>query len=287
MRLLLDLLKANGVVEERNGDIRFPRRFLAVLRFRDLLEMKLDFAGFLINDFADLFTGLVKNPAVFTAQSQLFQLFDFRRALDLRFENYAPTRAWMRITKTLSRYAAHAALDLYDFGRHARVLDVRGNSGEFMLQLCRRHPHLRATVFDLPLVCEIGLKHILGEPERDRIGFIRGDVRAEALPEGYDLILFKSMLHDWPAQEARGFLDKAARALKPGGALVVFERAPLEIGVTAPPMSLPPALLFFRSYRPALDYISHFQALGLHGVGSKTVALDSPSFLASAVKPGR
>lgn len=286
VRLLVDLLKANGVVEERNGDIRFSRPFLSALRFRDLLEMKLDFAGFLINDFSDLFTALVKDPAGFTGQSRLFQLFDYRRALDLRFENYAATRAWMRITTTLSCYEALAALDLYDFGGHARVLDVGGNSGELVLQLCRRHPHLKATVFDLPLVCEIGLEHILSEPERDRIGFIRGDVRVQALPEGYDLILFKSMLHDWPAAEARGFLDKAARALKPGGALMVFERAPLEIGAKAPPMALLPALLFFRSYRPALDYISHFQALGLQAVSHKTIALDSPFFLVSARKPG-
>ena len=63
MRFLLDLLRANGVVEERSGDVRFSRRFVTALRYRDLLETKLDFAGFTINDFADLFTALVKNPA--------------------------------------------------------------------------------------------------------------------------------------------------------------------------------------------------------------------------------
>jgi hypothetical protein len=48
---------------------------------------------------------------------------------------------------------------------------------------------------------------------------------------------------------------------------------------------LPPANALRRF--ASASYISHFQALGLHGVGSKTVALDSPPFLASAVKPGR
>src|SRR5690349_4565267 len=55
LRLLLDMLGANGVVEERAGDVRLTRRFLDALRYRDLLETKLDFAGFSINDFADLF----------------------------------------------------------------------------------------------------------------------------------------------------------------------------------------------------------------------------------------
>ena len=285
LRLLLDLLRANGVVEARNGDVRFTRRFADALRFRDLLEMKLDFAGFLLNDFSDLFTALVKDPAGFTGQARLFQLFDYRRALDLRFANYEPTRAWMRITSTLSRYEAQAALAHYDFGAHQKVLDVGGNSGEFVAQLCARHPHLRASVFDLPLVCEIGLENLLGRPEQARVGFISGDVRAQPLPGGYDLIVFKSMLHDWPLAQARGFLDKAARALKPGGAVVVFERAPLEIGAAAPSMALLPALLFFRSYRPGLDYVSHLQALGFGRIGLKEVRLDSPFFLVSAVKP--
>jgi len=286
MQFLLDLLKANGVVEERNGDVRFTRRFLTALRYRDLLETKLDFAGFTINDFADLFTALVKDPAGFTGQARLFQLFDYRRCLDTRIENYGPTRAWMRITTTLTRYEALACLGLYDFGKHRRMLDVGGNSGEFVLQVCRRHSEIQGTVFDLPLVCEIGMEHVLGEPECTRIGFISADVRTDPLPEGYDLIAFKSMLHDWPAQEARLFLDKAARALKPGGVLLIFERGPLEVGAAAPPISMLPIMLFFRSYRPPLDYVTQLQALGFEGVGYQTIQLDSPFFLVTGRKPG-
>src|SRR5438046_590984 len=44
LRLLLDLLGANQVVEERGGDVRLAKRFLDALRYRDLLETKLDFA---------------------------------------------------------------------------------------------------------------------------------------------------------------------------------------------------------------------------------------------------
>ena len=65
MRFLLDLLGANGVVEEARGDVRLTRRFQAALRYRDLMETKLDYAGFTINDFADLFTTLVQNGGGF------------------------------------------------------------------------------------------------------------------------------------------------------------------------------------------------------------------------------
>lgn len=285
MRFLLDLLQANAVIEERSGDVRFTRRFLDALRYRDLLETKLDFAGFTINDFADLFTVLIKNAGGFMGQARLFELFDYRRCLEPSIENYAVTRAWMRITSTLTRYEALACMALYDFGGHRRMLDIGGNSGEFILQLCRRNAGLHGTVLDLPLVCEIGMEHVLAEPEGSRIGFVKADIRSDLVPLGYDLITFKSMLHDWPAQEARQFIDKAARSLSPGGTLLIFERGPLRVGAAAPPMSMLPILLFFRSYRPPLDYATQLQGLGFQEIRHQEIELDSPFSLVCGKKP--
>lgn len=284
LRLLLDLLGATGVVEERGGDVRLGKRFLDALRYRDLLETKLDFAGFSINDFADLFTALVKEPRGFTARARMFQLFDYRRCLEPSRENYAQVRAWMRVTSTLTRYEASACLELYDFGGHRRALDVGGNSGEFLLQLCRRHPRLAGTVFDLPLVCDIGMEHLLAEPEASRVGFIKGDLRSDPLPTGYDLVSFKSMLHDWPPEDAERFLAKALQALAPGGTLLIFERSPLQLREAAVPFSLIPTLLFFRSYRPPAQYAAWLEALGMRELVLREVQLDTAFFVLSAKK---
>ncbi len=282
--LLLDLLAANRVVERHGGDVRLGRRFLAALRYRDLLQAKLDFAGFTLGDFAELFTLLVTNGDGFQRQAGLFQLFDYRRCLEFSPENYARTRGWMRITSALTRYEVLACLPQHDFSRHRRLLDVGGNSGEFVLQLCRRHPGLRGTVLDLPLVCEIGLEHVLAEPEQDRIGFVKADVRTDRLPPGHDLISFKSMLHDWPWPQACGFIARAAEALAPGGTLLIFERAALALEQT-PPVSMLPHLLFFRSYRRAADYVEALQALGFEDIRQAAVALDSPFFVVTGRKP--
>ncbi len=286
LRFLLDLLAANGVAEERDGDVRLSRRFQEALRYRDLLEARLDFAGFSVNDFADLFTALVRDARGFAGNARLFQLFDYRRCLEAKPENYAPTRAWMRFTSTLTRYEAEACMRLHDFGAYRRVLDVGGNSGEFLLQLCRRHPALEGTVLDLPLVCEIGMEHLLAEPEYRRIGFVKADVRRDPLPGGYDLVTFKSMLHDWPDAEARGFLAKAAGALAPGGTLLVFERGPMRVRSATPSFAMLPTLLFFRSYREPAWYAEALGALGLRDVAVREVELDTPFFVASARKPG-
>src|SRR5262249_38966621 len=38
-----------------------------------------------------------------------------------------------------------------DFGAFSRLLDLGGGSGAFDIELCQRYPHLRATIFDLPV----------------------------------------------------------------------------------------------------------------------------------------
>jgi SAM-dependent methyltransferase len=192
----------------------------------------------------------------------------------------------MRLTTALSRYEASAAELLYDFSRHRRMLDIGGNSGEFVLRLCRQHPALRATVFDLPVVCEIGMEHVLSEPEHDRISFVKGDVRKDPLPAGCDLISFKSMLHDWPARDAALFVAKAAQALAPGGRIMIFERAPMRFKDIAPPLSLLPTLLFFRSYRPASEYLTQLGQLGFQDLHCRDIDLDSPFYMVTGRKPG-
>lgn len=285
MRFLLDLLIANQVVEEARGDVRLTRGFRDALRFRDLLETKIDFIGFVINDFADMFTNLIRGGGSFSADARLFQLFDYRRALDPSTDNYKVTRAWVGITSALTRYEADPCMALHDFGSHRRMLDVGGNSGEFALRICRRHPELRATVFDLPLVCEVGMERILSQPEVGRISYLKGDIRADQLPAGHDLITFKSMLHDWPPQDARQFIDKAARALEPGGVLLIYERGPLRVRDTTPPISIVPTLLFFRSYRPPTDYMEQLNALGFLDVRCQHIELDSPFYVVTGRKP--
>ena len=285
LRFLLDLLAAAGVVQEHAGDVRLTRRFQAALRYRDLLEVKLDYAGFTITDFADLFTNLVQSGSGFMGKARLFEVFDYRRCFEPTIDNYRRTRLWMRITSTLTRYEAGPCLDAYDASHHGRMLDIGGNSGEFAMQFCRRHPKLRATVFDLPLVCELGLDHVLPHPEHTRIAFRPGDLRTQPAPGGYDLITFKSMLHDWPPQDARQFIDKAAQALAPGGTLLIYERAMLQIGAAPPTMAMLPNLLFFRSYRTADDYRQQLGALGFEDVREQSIELDSRFHLVTARKP--
>jgi SAM-dependent methyltransferase len=276
VRLLLDLLAANHVVAEEGGRICLTPRFLSALRYRDLLEAKLDFAHHAALDVLESFTPLVKGPDDFAARSRIFELFSYQHSLTRAPENERRARAWVRFTTVLTRYEAQACLGQHSFAAHRRVLDIGGNSGEFALQLCKAHPRLEAVVLDLPVICDVGREHVAAHAEAGRITFHAGNALTDPLPTGFDLVTFKSMLHDWPDAEARRLLTRASQTLAPGGTLLIFERGPLPR--TVPPYSLLPMLPFFRSFRNPEFYQRHLEAIGFQ-VDVSWIELDMPFFV--------
>jgi SAM-dependent methyltransferase len=285
LEFLLEQLLAHQVMDKVEDKFRVHARFLRALEYRDLLEAKLDFAGFVAADLLELHPALIADPLAFMRRSRLFSLFDYGRCFDGSHENYERTRTWMRFTSALTRYEARACLDQHNFAPYHRMLDVGGNSGEFALQACRRHAGLAATVMDLPLVCEIAQEHVLPHPERDRIAFLAADVRTDPLPAGYDLVVFKSMLHDWPEEEARRFVRAAAEALEPGGTLLIFERSRIDAVRAAASFATLPVLMFFRAYRDPGFYRQALADCGLQDIAEQEVLLELPFFIMTATKP--
>lgn len=284
LMLLSGMLGAGGVVEESGGRLHLTEAFRAALRFRDILEAKLDFAATVAPDFFHLFTTLLTDPGGFFGQAKLFELFSYDRCFDPTPENYASTARWMRFTTALTRYESAACLRHQDFSSHRRMLDVGGNSGEFALRVCQNHPGIRATVYDLPLVCEIGEKHLRNEPEAGRIDFVRASPAVGPLPGGFDLLTFKSMLHDWPDEPMRQFLRRAHDALVTGGTLLIFERSVVEIGDRQLDYCHIPIALFFRSYRVAEDYSAALREAGFRDIAHTMIELDMPFMLLTARK---
>jgi len=284
LQLLLDLLKVNRVIRENGGRLDFSPQFKKALKYRDLMEAKLDFANRVTADFTDHFTDLISNPEWFFRNARIFDLFSYNRCFEPSPENYKQTRRWMRITTTLTRYEAPVCMHHHDFSRYRKMLDIGGNSGEFALQICKKHSGISAAVFDLPLVCDIGAEHIRTEPESSRIAFIRGDALTARLPAGFDLISFKSMLHDWPDKEAGQLIVNAARSLSAGGTLLIFERGPVEVAGEAVPYSMIPFLLFFRSYRLPLFYAEVLKGNNFGGITVEKINLETPFYLITAKK---
>ncbi|MGD1221972.1 methyltransferase [Streptomyces krungchingensis] len=125
---------------------------------------------------------------------------------------------------TLSSFTAEALAGAYDFTGHRRVLDVGGGTGAFPVGLCRRHPHLRATVLDLPHITAMAREKVAGLGMAGTIDTCDGDfLLEEPLPEGHDVIVLSMILHDWDETTGRRLLEKCWTALPDGGAVIICE----------------------------------------------------------------
>ena len=284
LSFLLEMLESIDVLNKNNG-YTLTEEFNHALEYRDILESKLAFSNFAAVDFIKYFSDLIRDPNEFMQHAEMFRLFDYGRCFEDTEDNIKYARRWMAFTTMLTRYEGRACAAIHDFGQYKSMLDIGGNSGEFCVQVCKSTPDLKATVFDLPVVCKIGVEHV-GETEvADRISFVKGDALEDELPTGFDLVSFKSVLHDWPDDYVVQFLKQAYESIMPGGNLIIFERAPFKPGEQLITYSHIPLLLFSNTLRQPDFYVSLLEEMGCE-ITIETVELDMPFFLITARRPG-
>lgn len=127
---------------------------------------------------------------------------------------------WMRSAalETLEVIRRHV-----DFNRYERLLDVAGGDGTMALRLYKDCPNLNITVFNMPQPAGMVQERALQENAWDRITGFPGDFRTDPLPLGNDAVMFSRVLADWPPELCKELLQKAWRALLPGGQLILCE----------------------------------------------------------------
>jgi SAM-dependent methyltransferase len=104
------------------------------------------------------------------------------------------------------------------------MLDIGGSHGYYAVALCRRHRGLRATVLDRPEAIEHAAPMLAREGMGDRVVHRIGDARVDDLGRAaYDLVLIAQLVHHFDDATNRALVRRAARALRPGGSLVILE----------------------------------------------------------------
>jgi SAM-dependent methyltransferase len=283
--LLTMLLTRSGVLMRDGEQLGLTTQFRQALTWRDLIECKLKFADIVLPDVFSLFGPLLQQGSGFAAEAQVFELFRYDRAMQRSMENRLATQRWVQITTTLTKYEAPGLIEAIDFTRCRQILDVGGNSGEMARQIAIAAPEAELTVFDLPVVCDVGRQHLAGTTEARRVRFLEGDARNDPLPVELDMVIFKSMLHDWPEPDALGFLRTATAALKPGGRLVIFERAPFAFSAEREiPYLEYSNLVFFQFLRDPAFYRAALKYLGFEVRQNRAIRLDMPFTLIEAVR---
>lgn len=106
----------------------------------------------------------------------------------------------------------------------AAMLDIGGSHGYVSVAMCRRYPRLSATVLDLPAAVAAAAPILANERMGERVVHRAGDASREDLgADCWDFVFVSQLLHHFDEATNRDLMARIARALKPGGYLVVLE----------------------------------------------------------------
>jgi len=111
----------------------------------------------------------------------------------------------------------------FDFSSHQRLLDIGGGTGSWSITAARAHPHLRATVHDLPAVVGLAAERIAAAGLASRVTTVAGDMNSEALPAGHDVALLANVVHYWSPEQNRALLRRVRDAVDVGGRLLLAD----------------------------------------------------------------
>ena len=164
--------------------------------------------------------------------------------------------AYIRGLHEISRHEHDANVALVPVEDPRLLVDVAGGHGAFSMAMCRRHPHLRATVIDLPPAAAVGRRIVQEECYADRVSFREGDVFEVGLGERADVVSAFNLIHHLPAERDRELCRMARASLRPGGCLVIGDSARPEPGEQASQRGAISSILFYawshsRNFKPS------------------------------------
>jgi hypothetical protein len=155
-------------------------------------------------------TGLPQVPAA--------QQGEFEKMLS----NPRTRKNYLQMMDSVSTHLASHLAKAIDWSRFRHLVDVGGARGNLAGRLVKAHPHLSATVFDLPVMGESLAEHMADLCPPSPVDFVGGNFFVHALPRG-DVLIIGHVLHNWAPDERELLVRKAFAALRPGGSLLVYD----------------------------------------------------------------
>lgn len=118
---------------------------------------------------------------------------------------------------------AKAIAARFPWDRYDTFVDVGSAQGCVPVQIALVHPHITGGGFDLPVLAATFDRYVKDHGVQERVRFLPGDFFVDPLPAA-DVLIMGRVLHNWDLATKRMLLQKAHAALRPGGALIVYER---------------------------------------------------------------
>ena len=128
-------------------------------------------------------------------------------------------RAMVELTLSVARDVAQRV----DFSAARRVVDVGGGYGQLLCSILAANPSLQGVLFDMAHATGQLASPFETAGVADRCQLATGDF-FKAVPQGADVYLLKSILHDWDDERCLVILRNCRRAMPPTARLLIVER---------------------------------------------------------------
>lgn len=135
----------------------------------------------------------------------------------------APAALFHGAMSGFSELESAAILAAYDFSSAGTVVDVGGGQGALVAALLHAYPKLQAVIFDRSAATDSTKAQFADAGIGARAQFVEGDFFS-SVPDGGDLYLLKSVIHNWEDEPATAILRKCREAMPQQARLIVAER---------------------------------------------------------------
>lgn len=129
-----------------------------------------------------------------------------------------------RMTRAMDAYARSRGIELadrLDFSATRDLLDVGCGPGTYSLAIVERHPHIRATLLDLPGPVAEARRLAAARGMEERVEFVESDAREYVPARPFDTLLLSNTLHMIGPEGSRALLRRCHGFLAPGGRIIV------------------------------------------------------------------
>jgi len=199
--------------------------------------------GFMLNDLADCLRtgapGSIRSAALLFGEEPFFacgDLLNMVRTGDMAFEHvYKQTHfdylaAHPQAAETfhdgireLTGVVLEPLVAAYDYTAVRTLVDVGAGLGLLLAVILRANPAARGVLFELPVALAGAEELMRAEGLLDRCDLVAGDF-FDAVPEGGDLYLLKSVVHSWNDEQSIAILRNCRRAMSQDAKLLLIER---------------------------------------------------------------